>query len=85
MARNFSIDDLTKKTAKLGIGKPDESYYGLQGLDPDTVLYRACRVEDENTNKDIACKDSDSDRSVEQHTASVQQQIFTIYLHHRLI
>jgi hypothetical protein len=42
MAGNFSIDDLTKKTGKLGIVERDESYYGLQGLDPNTVLYIVC-------------------------------------------
>ena len=74
MAGNsVSIDDLIKKTGKLGIVERDESYYGLQGLDPNTVLYRVCRS-DQDTNKDIVCKAKpgtpDAERSVNQHINS---------------
>ena len=73
MAKSFDIDDLTKKAAKLGIGKPDGDYYGLQGLSPNAVLYRAC-LPDQDTDKDINSKakpgSKDADRTVEQHIAS---------------
>ena len=65
MAENPDIDFLVPKTSNLSIG-----YYGLQGLDPDAVLYRACN-KDEDISKEILCKDPpNSDRTVEQHIAS---------------
>ena len=64
-----SSDDEDLSSSSDSSSSDDESYYGLQGLDPGTVLYRACR-EDEDTDEDIVCKDSDSDRSVEKHIAS---------------
>jgi hypothetical protein len=64
-----SSDDEDLSSSSDSSSSDDESYYGLQGLDPGTVLYRACR-EDEDTDENIVCKDSDSDRSVEQHIAS---------------
>ena len=64
MAENPDIDFLVSKTSKLNIG-----YYGLQGLDPDAILYRACN-KDADISKDILCKDPNSDRTVEQHIAS---------------
>ena len=69
MAENPDIDFLVKKTSNLRIKKQDKDYYGLRGLDPDAVLYRAC---DKNADisKDIECKDPNSDRTVEQHIAS---------------
>ena len=69
MAKKPDIDFLVKKTSQLSIEKPDKDYYGLQGLDPNAVLYRAC---DKNAdiNNDIVCKDPNSDRTVEQHIAS---------------
>ena len=73
MANNFSVDDLVKKTKTLGLGKPDEDYYGLQGLDPSTVLYRVCRT-DQDISADIVCKakpgSQESQRSVNQHINS---------------
>ena len=73
MAGNSSVDDLVKKTKTLGLGKPDKDYYGLQGLDPNTVLYRVCRS-DQDISKDIECKanrgSKESERSVNQHINS---------------
>ena len=73
MAKNVSVDDLVKKTKTLGLGKPDKDYYGLQGLDPNTVLYRVCRS-NQDISKDIVCKakpgSPESKRSVNQHINS---------------
>lgn len=63
MAGNPDIDFLVKKTSKLNIEKPDEDYYGLQGLDPNAELYRACD-KGADISKDIVCKDPNSDRTV---------------------
>ena len=73
MASSDSIDELTRKTKGLHIVKPDEDYYGLQGLKEDGVLYRAC-LKEQDIDKDIVCKAKpgtpDANRTVEQHIAS---------------
>lgn len=66
------IDDLVTRTLNLAIEK-DEDFYGLQGLDPDTVLYRVCRY-DQDTDHDILCKaepgSEEAKRTVNQHINS---------------
>ena len=71
------MDDLVTKTSKLAIKKRDEiedkDFYGLQGLNPDTVLYRVCRY-DQDTDNDILCKakpgSKEAERTVNQHINS---------------
>ena len=71
------IDDLVAKTSKLAIEervkKEDKDFYGLQGLNPDTVLYRVCRY-DQDTDNDILCKakrgSKEAERTVNQHINS---------------
>lgn len=64
MAEKPDIESLESKTSKLSIG-----YYGLQGLDPNAELYRACN-KDADISKGILCKDPNSNRTVAQHIAS---------------
>ena len=66
------IDELVTRTSNLAIEK-DEDFYGLQGLDPNTVLYRVCRY-DQDTDQDILCKakrgSEEAQRTVNQHIKS---------------
>ena len=72
MAKEAGIDELTQEASKLTLEeKPDEYYYGLYGLRPDTKLYRVC-TDDQDTNKDIVCK---ALRSTEEAKRTVNKHI----------